>query len=619
MSEAERRTRAARAVVGAMRMLAAAGAVFMLAACGQSGEAAMPGEAPAGGTMEEVSVRMEENGDLPETGGVPLSNKVRGVRGEPENPSHRRLSRTEEEGAQAGGDAAEKKIRHIQLLLTEQSFFKREGEGDWLPAVSALVPELPAEEAERYPALADALSAYGRAARAAAERELEELTASYAAAGGASGGEGGTPSFLCETTGALMRADTAAVSLLLRTDRYTGGAAREFSFYGVNFDAETGKRLSLSDVIADPERFAELLDEHFRESCPETERDTELPGEAFPASGGDSDDGAWTIDAEGVNYYFRKEASGASGAEEWQTVSVRFDEAPELFSLKYREAPDAYVLPLFPGPRFVDADGDGTREEVSVVWEKNDEEDSFYDWVIHAGSRTLRIQDWCYSEESYLVRSDGRYYLYLFELSDNDHTVLGVIDLARMNCDVGKKTNAFFPEQGHGREDAREISLFYSTRSAFGNPRSFELGSTIHLLGTYTGIRTCHVGSDGWPEADSRGFRIGEEVILRTKKAVSCRLTDESGAVLKKGILPENCYFRLIRTDGEHWVDMQEVDGGAVTESGEEYGTDQAAPLLPAPDYSRPVYRIYENRSDWPYRIGGDEEGNLFDGIHYAG
>jgi len=55
------------------------------------------------------------------------------------------------------------------------------------------------------------------------------------------------------------RIDRRVVSLVEQNSEYTGGAHGNYGSSGVNFDAETGELLTLSDLLTDEEGFQELL------------------------------------------------------------------------------------------------------------------------------------------------------------------------------------------------------------------------------------------------------------------------------------------------------------------------------------------------------------------------
>ena len=148
----------------------------------------------------------------------------------------------------------------------------------------------------------------------------------------------------------VRRADSRVVSFLESVSSYTGGVHGNYGVLGQNFDARTGKQLSLSDV------------------CPKTEGliaaiiaqlGFDYPDAPFMKSGSTLmqdtvrqwvSDGvvSWTLDPRGVTFYFNPYVIG-SYAEGIYTVTLLFSQHPELFAeYGYGYGPATYATELQP-------------------------------------------------------------------------------------------------------------------------------------------------------------------------------------------------------------------------------------------------------------------------------
>ena len=291
------------------------------------------------------------------------------------------------------------------------------------------------EDAKKYPALAKGMDARNRAEDKRSEESYAELFSSFKTLQKERGDIPDEMYLSNEITGSVLRADSAVVSIFHHFWSYEGGVHGYYSNSGVNFDTATGKELLLTDVVTDVPRFMELVDEHLKEDYADIYQYMTNPKEYVETQDlTDPDAISWSIDSEGVTMYFNPYILGSysMGA---QQATVYFDEAPEVFSEKYTRVPKSYFLPISADhPVKVDTDGDGRRELVDVSAKEGAEEYGYQTWIVTAGSRSTELDDDCYSETAYLLRANNQYYLYLLEHSDNDYSILNVVDLRTMTA-----------------------------------------------------------------------------------------------------------------------------------------------------------------------------------------
>ena len=285
-------------------------------------------------------------------------------------------------------------------------------------------PILREDEAEKYPELKAAFKGIGDSSKAWADENLPVYRGYFEESGGMF-----EDPFYSESTAKVLRADNRAVSILVSASEFTGGAHPMYGYGGDNFDPETGERLHFADVVKDQQKFFQLCDEKIPELYPDSAEYLVKPSEAM--EGEDlTDYEGWTVDYEGVTVYFNPYHIG-SFADGAQVIRIFFDEAPELFEEKFTEKPEAYMVPLIREfPTYIDANGDGKQEELTLTYNYYDEWS--YDFTVNCGNRSVLVEDCSYEEDSYIVYANGQYYLWIFETGDNDYKLLRVVDLRTM-------------------------------------------------------------------------------------------------------------------------------------------------------------------------------------------
>ena len=129
----------------------------------------------------------------------------------------------------------------------------------------------------------------------------------------------------------IQRADQYIVSIISDYDDYTGGAHGYYSKLGINISPETGKDISLEDVIRDREAFNKIVYDSILKSNPDEicEENRQSFYDTYKEH-----EYNWSIDYDKLTVYFNpyEIASFAAGI---ITVDVKFNEYPELFFEKY--------------------------------------------------------------------------------------------------------------------------------------------------------------------------------------------------------------------------------------------------------------------------------------------
>ena len=225
----------------------------------------------------------------------------------------------------------------------------------------------------------------------------------------------------------VRRADSVAVSVL---EDYYSDFGRTFN--GLNYDNESGKLLTLSDVVTDTSEIPTIVEKIIMNRISKEEPFGETAVADYFANTS-QDDINWTLDYNGVAFYFN---AGAIAPTNFgiQTATITFAEYPELFNEKYTVVPDAYIVSLPVSSSFyTDVAGNNRAEEIIVLGDC-DTEGRFYNTlgVYYEGS--FYDEEWfAYELDPYYVKtSDGNSYIYVFSLNSEDEnreTVLSVFSL----------------------------------------------------------------------------------------------------------------------------------------------------------------------------------------------
>ena len=272
--------------------------------------------------------------------------------------------------------------RSLPLLITVRSYSDWEGPHEMLRAHWTDIHFYgKAREADRN--IAKALAEYSRKERDASEKSRKELFADakeewrdHIKNSGSFSPYYGPFWF----TGDILvrRADGKAVSFLEDNGEYEGGFHGISCLTGKNFDARTGKKLQLSDVFANRFAMAEALKKKLK---------ADYPDASFMENGGaglddiiaqrlKEDSLAWTMEPEGVTFWFNPYLLGGTYAEETFVSTFFFDETPGLFKtdantgLPAWQSPTGYCMDLrsYTGLRLP---GNSGNDKLRVAHENN--------------------------------------------------------------------------------------------------------------------------------------------------------------------------------------------------------------------------------------------------------
>lgn len=474
------------------------------------------------------------------------------------------------------------------------------------------------EDAKQYPELAQTLDDYNSTVDSAKDSELADLKERYMEFEMDSDDEDYV-TYNSSDLSHVLRADKHVLSLLKNNYSYQGGAHGYYMVYGEAYDVESGKILSVSDVVKDEATFIGRIKDRLIENYPDTGFMVDLD-EYFDSVTKGEYELYWSIDYSGITVYFEP-YDIASYADGILKVRFSFEEDGDLINEKYMSVPDDYITPVTTWTEaYADLDADGSEDPILLIGTAPEEDWDANKWEWSIGDTSISDTIESYGNESYLVKKDGKYYAYMFNSVENDYKVLSVIDLA-----TGKELGGEFGMSNMGLYDKDfgydEEGASWRTSSAFVNPNSFELDSRMDVLGTYSGIKEYHVASNGKPESDDDFYRVDRMgYLIKPLRDLPCQIIDRDGNVLEENAtLPKDTMLRIVRTDGETIADLQAGDY-AIEDN--DYGDDDYITWYtsdPIDLDKGTFYRIQYEIKDYEKILDGDSIFDVFKGMMFAG
>ncbi len=268
------------------------------------------------------------------------------------------------------------------------------------------------EDAQHYDALAEALTEDCNYYEGIMSEEFNMLTESAEEI--ISSGEQIINPLVSTLDAHVRRADNTVLSVLYDSYYYNGMNDGSRSFWGANYDTETGKVLYLPDVVTDIDEFAKVVEaELFSTMGADVFYSDSIIEEHFSEYAADGTH--WTLEYNGVTVYFGEGEIAGSGVGSI-SVTIEFSVYPELFIEKYTIVPEAYIVGLPMKSTFItDLDNDGNGDELTL----SDSYDEEFDWKVTLDISTAEVsyvEDiWAYGCEPYYVKTaDGNNYLYVF-------------------------------------------------------------------------------------------------------------------------------------------------------------------------------------------------------------
>lgn len=512
-------------------------------------------------------------------------------------------------------------IPHILLEENSESSFEPDPSFRYLYSINNVHLKL-RENSKEFEPLIRAFDKYNEEADKEFEKYLRELSSKPHHAYEEENVEG---EYIYEIPGVytktyIVRADKSIVSVVNYKHSDYGGGNPEYHRYSFNFDTSTGKKLEFSDVVKDKERFFELADDRAEEYYPYN--DFVTPSEQARETGNDF---TWTVNAEGVSIYF--DIYNEDGElENPQIVTVYFDEAKNIFESKYTKTGDDYVIPLLGDMKLsLDINGDGEREVVytdKVLAEGEEVYDGLYSGLkVYVGDEESE-KIYGYDYTSYIIKKNGKYYMYLFVGEVDDITLLYRVDLSALEKKEDEYTVVRLANRDITWERSDNTEKSHVIMETFTDASSFFGEMRYDTFGTNTTAIEWIIDDEAYPAPNGSRYEITNGPVLYTLSDIDCIEVDTGGKTGKHTTLPKDSYILLLYTDNENYVDVRVVDKKYVEEnkwSGADnrYFELKDYSLL---DYDGPCYRIEIEHGEpiWDIRVNGESLDKLFEGIMYS-
>lgn len=430
-----------------------------------------------------------------------------------------------------------------------------------------------------YPELEKALESFNTDFKRRSDSELEELvndTESFS-------NDEGYIRFEKTYSSKICRADSNVVSVANEVTEYAKEDLGLTGIYGVSFDSQSGKQLSIDDVVSSRSKLAEAVKaqaEKFNINLPV--KDGSL--ESFLGS----EKVSWTIGYSGITVFFNP--SNKNGNVE--LITVDFADNKEIFNEKYTDTPKAYFAPL-PAeyPYYYDFDGDGKLDKFELTAEKSDYDSYAYvAQTITINNASLNESDiYCYDFEPLLLHTEnGKNYIYLQRTYDNDYHEITIYDV---NENSIKQLDTISSGFHYNMENVENYEI---AQALPYDPGSFTLDTRTDVLSTLTGTAEYFADNRGIPspKKDWYLFDSNNQLTFTLLEDVKAQRLDDGtengGITMKKGT-------KVVYT-----------------------GTDNKSTAYLALDDGTLV-SVKVDMSDWPKTIDGVDIQKLFDGIMFAG
>lgn len=355
----------------------------------------------------------------------------------------------------------------------------------------------------------------------------------------------------------VARSDETVLSMAVMEGSYLGGAHPFGMTTGRTYDTQTGKELSLKDVVSDYDGIYEYVKKQLEENYDQSmffEDYQDTLQKMFYDESGDYGTVQWTISQTGLSIYFNQYdlAPYVAGS---QQVDISFKEQPQLFQSRYVVEKESYSKVIRENSScFADVNGDGKEEEISYSVARDEygfggaitvtcDGQTFDTAEVDKDASDAYGAYGAYASEGYVLHtSDGRTYLYLQHLDDNDY----------------RYVNVFRLDQGRPSYVGYEGMAWYNTQIL--DPDSFMLYTRLDVLGTYYGMKRYHVDEAGLPASDDEAYVINESSMLRSTRDLAVTILEKNGSETEATV-PSGTGYTIFRTDGASYADAHLNDG----------------------------------------------------------
>ncbi len=359
-------------------------------------------------------------------------------------------------------------------------------------------------------------------------------------------------------TADVTRVDEKVFSWSSSFYMYYGGAHGMYGNSGRSYDAATGKRLQLSDVITDGKAFGQLLFDKVSVEYPDVvdylEDPDALRDEIVKEVLEDPEN--WALEPVGIDYFFNPYDIAAYAAGE-QIIHIDYAEAPELFAKDYLPESQEAVIYGVPNGRdvYLDADGDGKTDHIMVDIDYDDWDEDQEEYLtqgitayVHEGMENMLATFSNVDQIRARVVSfaSGEQYLLISCLADYEDDVVLI-------CSVSEGYVNELTEYGLSQK-----RLFDPDTELYGcyeltDPGRMLLSERFDRLATFFGEGVYGVNDRGEIAPVEDYAVISEDareyLQLTSSSELTAQIVDEDGSVVaKEEVLPAGTVYALYRT-----------------------------------------------------------------------
>lgn len=249
----------------------------------------------------------------------------------------------------------------------------------------------------------------------------------------------------------VQRADAQVVSLKEEYRLYGGN--EDYSdptgyTKAVNFDAQTGKILTLADIASDEEALKMIVEE---------------------VSGMSLSEDCWALTSGGFLVMEPEMEWGNYGAE-FSDYLINYDELAQVLKAEYVPTAEDYTAYFKDGQEVMfDLDDDGTKERISLYMNVtvDDEYGTYGDYYLKVDDQEIMIADYAYDADAYLIKRQ-------------DHTAGFMV-----NAYFESEYSVVFPVMYQNGELTMQDRVTGSVECNTVKPDSFAMETSVDVLGTW--------------------------------------------------------------------------------------------------------------------------------------
>lgn len=390
------------------------------------------------------------------------------------------------------------------------------------------------------------------------------------------------------------RADNQVFSIYKEEVAF-GGETYSKILTSATYDSQTGKELSLSDIMDMDFDFEDIYSDFDLDSTLEYSDEFKsmiknmLADEAQGNGGSDAEQlTAWFLGYNGVSIFAPIEVE-TEGAHYTKVVQfdIPYSKYPELYNKKYVAKPDEFAFSVaYNGEFYYDISGDGKPEHIKISADSDPETYFIGEYNIDIDGKVTTIAT---DEMAGYIINDfiflkvgGKNYFMFNEVGDNDGRICRVIDLNKTEIVTSTDHEPY-------------LSIPLSNVIVY-NPKNMLLSNTIYTVSTLHVINHYEFGSDENFKAKGNSYNVESKLDFTSKIDLTVDVLSSDGSVAESTALPAGTHFYPYQTDTTTYTDYKLSDGRIVR-----------------------IPMTFDENTGYGYTVQGVPIEDVFDGLVFAG